>query len=516
MNAAWAGLLGSLAAIAVASLVAWPVLGPEWALAICSIGLLGLVLHHVRNQSAFLRWLESPKRESLPIGSSAWETAFASLHRHLKTRDEAERQVEVALARFRAAGQALPDGVVILNRESQIEWANPTAERHLDIDARNDAGQAITNLLRTPDFITYLDSNEFGEPLVLRRARGEASVLTLRVIEFGDAQKLLLTRDITSQEKLDTMRRDFVAKHELKTPVTVLSGFVETLSNESMALSDAQRKKFLGLMSDQAHRMQRLVEDLLALSSLESSTTPADERPIDVRPFVEKLAEEARMLSGGRHRVSLSVEADARLTGSLQEIASALSNLVSNAVRYTAEGGAIRIAWQLRDGQGVFSVEDSGIGIERRHIGRLTERFYRVDNSRSRETGGTGLGLAIVKHVLTRHQASLEIRSEFGRGSTFSAVFPRAPGRGRGTPPGLRRENFFLVRQDLVGHALEVRAALDQIEQLYPQRLLHEHFDDALRFVPARREDQRGRRLSAATSVSVSAGTYFSLPAFSP
>jgi two-component system phosphate regulon sensor histidine kinase PhoR len=177
-------------------------------------------------------------------------------------------------------------------------------------------------------------------------------------------------------------------------------------------------------MSDQAHRMQRLIEDLLTLSALESSGLPADEQPIEVRAFVEKLAEEARMLSGGRHKVSFSIESDARLTGGVQELGSAFSNLVTNAVRYTPEGGAIRIAWQLRDGQGVFSVEDSGIGIERRHIGRLTERFYRVDNSRSRETGGTGLGLAIVKHVLTRHQASLEIKSDFGRGSTFSAVFP--------------------------------------------------------------------------------------------
>jgi two-component system phosphate regulon sensor histidine kinase PhoR len=407
LNTAWARFLGALAALSAATLALSLMAGAEPALGLLAAGLLLMVVHHVRNLSAFQHWLKAPKRETLPIGSGAWETALAELHRHFRSRDESEQAVAGALARFRAAGQALPDGVVILSRERQIEWANPTAERHLDIDAK-------------------LDSNAFAEPLVLRRARGEAAVLTVRVIAFGDDQVLLLTRDITLEEKLDTMRRDFVANvsHELKTPVTVLSGFVETLSDEEMALTAAQKKHFLGLMAEQAHRMQRLIEDLLTLSTLESSNAPPEEKVIDVVPLMEKLAEEARILSGNRHRIQVSAEAPARLTGSAKEIASALSNLVSNAVRYTPDNGAIRLVWQVRDGAGVFSVEDSGIGIERRHIARLTERFYRVDNSRSRETGGTGLGLAIVKHVLTRHQATLEIRSEFGRGSTFSAVFP--------------------------------------------------------------------------------------------
>ena len=426
MNAVWTGFLGAITALAVVALIVWPVAGSGWALALLAAGLGALAIHHVRNLASFLRWLVSPQRDTLPIGSGLWETAFAQLHRHFRTRDEAEEQVAAALARFRAAGQALPDGVIILNRDHQIEWANPTAELHLDIDAKRDAGQTITNLLRNPDFVACLESGSYAEPLVLKSPRGEASVLELRLIEFGDDQMLLLTRDITSQDKLDTMRRDFVANvsHELKTPVTVLSGFVETLANEEIELSAAQRARFLALMSEQARRMQTLIEDLLTLSSLESSRTPADEQAIDVRPLLEKLAEEARLLSGGRHSVSCDIESDARLCGSLQELTSALSNLVSNAVRYTPEGGIIRLGWRLRDAQGIFSVEDSGIGIERRHIERLTERFYRVDNSRSRETGGTGLGLAIVKHVLTRHQASLEIRSEIGRGSTFSAVFP--------------------------------------------------------------------------------------------
>jgi len=218
--------------------------------------------------------------------------------------------------------------------------------------------------------------------------------------------------------------------------VTVLSGFVETLSDESFPMSQAQRGRYLAMMAEQAKRMQRLVEDLLTLSALESSAAPAEERPIELLPFVERLADEARALSAGRHRVESEVEGDGRLLGSAAELHSALSNLVSNAVRYTPGGGSVRLAWRIVDGSGVFSVSDSGIGIEARHIPRLTERFYRVDSGRSRETGGTGLGLAIVKHALTRHQAALDVVSEPGRGSTFSAVFPP----GRVLSPGEKQE----------------------------------------------------------------------------
>jgi two-component system phosphate regulon sensor histidine kinase PhoR len=282
-------------------------------------------------------------------------------------------------------------------------------------------------MIRHPGFVAYLRTGDFGEPLMLRAARD--TLLELRVIEFGEDQKLLNSRDVTAAERLEIVRRDFVANvsHELKTPVTVLSGFVETLADESFELPAAQRRRFLALMAEQAKRMQRLIEDLLVLSALESSVSAADEQPIDVRSFVERLAEEARALSGGRHRVEAAFDADYQLLGSPKELHSAFSNLVSNAVRYTPEGGTVRLAWQAGDDGAVFTVSDTGIGIEPRHIPRLTERFYRVDSGRSRDTGGTGLGLAIVKHALTRHQAVLRITSEPGRGSSFSAVFP--PGR---------------------------------------------------------------------------------------
>ena len=385
------------------------------------------VAYHMQQLSALRRWLRRPELDKLPPGRGIWEEVLAELHRFFRHRDAEHERLARSLARFRAAVRALPDGVVILDREHRIEWSNPTAAHHFGIDARRDLGQPVVNLIRHPDFVAYLTDGDCSRALVLR---ARDTTLSLQLIEFGDGQKLLNSRDITAEERIDTMRRDFVANvsHELKTPVTVLSGFVETLADESLPMTAQQRGRYLGLMAEQATRMQRLVEDLLTLSALESGAAPAEERPIEVRPFIEQLAEEARALSAGRHRIECYVHDDCRLLASESELRSAFSNLVSNAVRYTPQGGLVTLTWRLGgDGGGGFSVRDSGIGIEARHIPRLTERFYRVDSGRSRETGGTGLGLAIVKHVLTRHQATLNVMSEPGHGSTFSAAFP--PGR---------------------------------------------------------------------------------------
>jgi len=419
VNPAWASTL----AVAVAAAAAGLLWGWRGVAAVLALALL----FHTVQIAALLRWLRRPARDALPPGRGLWEEAFATLHRHLKDRDEERERLRAALARFRDAGRALPDGVVILDREYHIEWANPTAARHFSIDARRDLGRPVTNFLRHPDFVAWLEAGDFREPLVLRGVRGE-TVLLVRLIEFGDEQKLLNSRDITAQEKLETMRRDFVANvsHELKTPITVLAGFVETLADAKIEMSAAQRRRYLALMAEQAGRMQQLIEDLLTLSALESSPAPADEQAIDMRAFVGQLAEEARALSAGRHNVAVDVDAQSRLVGSARELHSAFSNLVSNAVRYTPEGGTVTLSWRLDGTRGVFAVADTGIGVETRHIPRLTERFYRVDQGRSRDSGGTGLGLAIVKHVLTRHQASLEVQSEFGKGSTFRAEFPAA------------------------------------------------------------------------------------------
>jgi two-component system phosphate regulon sensor histidine kinase PhoR len=426
LNPAWASTLAVALVAAAAGLIAWRIASPAWGWAAVAAVLALRAAYHAKHLGELFRWLRRPAPETLPAGSGVWEELLAGLHRHLKGRGEDQARLADALERFRAAGRALPDGVVILDRELRMEWCNPTAERHFGIDARRDLGQPVTHFVRHPDFVAYMEKGEYGEPVTLRLPRSD-SVLQLRLIEFGEARKLLSSRDVTSEERLEAMRRDFVANvsHELKTPVTVLAGFVETLGDPAIEMSGPQRKRYLGLMADQARRMQRLIEDLLTLSALEASAMPEEERPIAVGPLVEKLAEEARALSGGRHKLVVRVEErDCRLMGSEKELHSAFSNLVSNAVRYTPEGGTVSLSWALEGGRGVFGVQDTGIGLEPRHIPRLTERFYRVDQGRSRETGGTGLGLAIVKHVLTRHQARLEVQSELGKGSAFRAVFP--------------------------------------------------------------------------------------------
>jgi two-component system, OmpR family, phosphate regulon sensor histidine kinase PhoR len=435
VNFVWTRTAVILGSALVAGLIVWPLLGALWAFVTFALGLAAALVFHLRNLQALLVWLRDPFKNPVPIGSGVWEHVFAGLYRLVRSFAQQRNRVTGQLARFRSAAQAMPIGVVVLDDEERISWCNVTAERMFDLDAREDAGQPILNLVRHPAFAGYLKSGVYEEPLTLRIARGEALALTVRIVPYGHDEKLLLTRDITQAEKIDTMRRDFVANvsHELKTPLTVLSGFLETFAEGNIRPDEPRGLQALEMMRSQTDRMQQLVEDLLMLSTLETSSVPGRESQFDVESLLGGILEDARVLSAGRHHVQLHVGEPAQVWGDEQEIRSAFANLVSNAIRYTPRGGKITLAWGRRGEEGVFSVEDTGIGIERRHLPRLTERFYRADTSRSRDTGGTGLGLAIVKHVLTRHQGRLEIESELGRGSRFSALFPAR--RVQVTPP---------------------------------------------------------------------------------
>ena len=424
----WGRPLVAIAVVSVAALILWPILGGVAAAAAWSIGLAPILFHHVLNLSRLYHWLGNPSWAALPAGSGAWQDIFALIARLLRRQTQIESRLSAALERFQQAGAALPEGVIVLDDSDRIEWCNPTAEAYFGLSSQRDRGQQITYLVRMPQFQEYLETRNYREPLLLRLSRNEQELtLSVQLVPYGDSEKLLLSRDITRWERMETTRRDFVANvsHELRTPLTVLGGFLETLSDMREPDPDMLRRS-LQLMSEQATRMQRLVEDLLTLSKLESAQNPLREDFVDVSEMARALVQDAQALSNGKHRFVLRVESEAGVRGSAEELRSALFNLIGNAVRYTPEHGEIEVFWSKHDNEPVFSVRDTGIGIEPHHIPRLTERFYRVDRSRSRASGGTGLGLAIVKHVLSRHQARLEIESEPGKGSTFTVVFPAA------------------------------------------------------------------------------------------
>jgi two-component system phosphate regulon sensor histidine kinase PhoR len=336
----------------------------------------------------------------------------------------------------------LPDGIVLLDEQLRIEWCNPAASRHLGIDSVGDRGTPIVHLLREPEFADYVVDG--GAPIILRPVSGPVRTMSLALIPFAESGRLLISRDITAIERADTVRRDFIANvsHELRTPLTVIVGFLESMVAEAAEDKSAEallRHRQLAMMFDQAQRMQRLVDDLLTLSGLDEGQPPGREDAIDVPGLLAALVEEGRALSNERHTITLDCVAREGLRGSREELRSAFVNLLSNAIRYTPAGGNIQLSWSLRQDQAVFAVIDNGIGIAPEHIPRLTERFYRVDRGRSSSSGGTGLGLAIVKHVLLRHGARLDIASTSGRGSTFSAVFPRERILPAPMPPALER-----------------------------------------------------------------------------
>jgi len=390
-------------------------------------GVLLLLLHHVRHVDLLVDWLKRPTPGQVPAGRGIWDYVFALLHRFERNQTRQHQQIAKTLARFRQAGRAHPDGVAILDADNRIEWCNDTAEGHFDINVGTDTGQPITNLVRQPEFVAYVESRDYAHPVELRSPRGAGIILSVQIIPYGDEQKLLLSRDITRLEKLETMRRDFVANvsHELRTPLTVLSGFLETI--KELQLDPKRSRDYLDLMTEQGTRMQRIVDDLLTLSALESAPGPLLDERVRVAPLLDRLRAEAEALSGGRHKIVLDAGAGFDLLGAENEIASAFGNMVSNAIRYTPAGGEVRLTWRAAANEAEFAVQDTGIGIAAEHIPRLTERFYRVDRGRSRETGGTGLGLAIVKHILNRHQGRLQIESTPGEGSTFTIFLPAAP-----------------------------------------------------------------------------------------
>lgn len=384
-----------------------------------------------QQRKALLAWLRSDVAgpHELPDGFGQWSSIFAALEQREKVTRRQTAVMDARLDRYRRATEALPVGVLLLDATDHIDWLNPSAADHLGVEVKRDIGTLVWQLVRQPSFHEYLQrfraSPSDADDGVIISGHDNARTLHLQLRRFSDQGTLLLSRDISDSVRTEKIRRDFVANvsHELRTPATVISGFLEQMTSDEPPQGD-DALRFLNLMADQSRRMNRLIEDLLTLSQLENAATPPENETVDVAIMLDSLINEGTALSAGRHQIERGDVIVANIRGSADELRSAFGNLISNAIRYTPAGGHIAVSWSLANGQPCFCVSDTGIGIPAEHIPRLTERFYRVDRGRSAATGGTGLGLAIVKHVLNRHQATLSIQSEPGRGSRFYVSFP--------------------------------------------------------------------------------------------
>ncbi len=439
--------LGFLLCQLAGGLLGWWLGRESAALAGLVAGALGWLAVDSMRAAAVLRWLREGNQGAAPALRGLWGEAADRVQRALRLRESQAADAQRRLQEFLAAIQQSPNGVVLLDAQGRIEWCNQTAADQFGFDPQRDLMQQVTNLIRDPSFTAYYYGSSDAREVVIAGPRSVPSrpvKLSLYLHAYGGGRRLLLSRDVTALEQAELMRRDFVANvsHEIRTPLTVLVGFVETMQN--LPLEAKERNRYLDLMAQQARRMQTLVGDLLTLSRLEGSPLPGTGERTPVALLLAQCEQDARALSaalGKSHELRFDRPAGDELAGAPGELASAFGNLVSNAVRYTPAGGSIEAAWRmLPDGRGEFSVRDTGPGIAPEHIPRLTERFYRVDRSRSRETGGTGLGLAIVKHVAHRHGAELTIESRPGAGSTFSIRFPASrvragPPVGAGAPP---------------------------------------------------------------------------------
>ncbi|MFZ5580693.1 MAG: phosphate regulon sensor histidine kinase PhoR [Pseudomonadota bacterium] len=415
-----------LAALAVAGLLFGLLFGHMWAG--LAMGLALVILRLLWVVARLAQWLERPESSPPSQSAAGWLADLGEkLRRHRAAQRRRNRRWLRLIREYRRAADALPDAVVALDQDNRILGFNPPARQQLGLRQR-DVGLPIDHLIRQPDFIAYLQAADWSRDVEVPASEDPGQTLNVHVSPYGQGRRLLIARDVTRLQRLQAMRQDFVANvsHELRTPLTVLAGYIETLRDTGDDLSEDLQRIFQH-MHQQSERMRRIVEDLLLLSRLETTSPSMDQfEEVSVSAMLETIAEVAEQVSGGeQHRLLRDVDPSLRMRGMPRELDSLFSNLVFNAVKYTPAGGTITLRWRLDEPGLVFEVQDTGIGIAPQHIPRLTERFYRVDVGRSRSRGGTGLGLAIVKHVLLRHKGRLEVESVLGQGSVFRCIFPR-------------------------------------------------------------------------------------------
>lgn len=387
---------------------------------------VALLLWHYHNLFLMDKWLWRDRKLSPPVSEGIWGHLFEGIY-YLQRRDRRKRrELRNVVRRFRDGAEALPEAVVVLRDDWSIIWSNKLAQILAGLRWPADEGQRLDNLIRHPDFLQYLKAANFDQPLVLASPVNDQLTLEFNIMPYGVAQFLLIVRDITQLKQLEQIRKDFVANvsHELRTPLTVLQGYLEVMDDEHLP-EKAMWKKAHNVMLDQTRRMDALVQQLLTLSRIEASARVQFDDDVDVPAMLAQLEQEAQTVNRDKqHTIVFDIDPELRVSGVTEELRSAFSNLVVNAIKYTQSGGNIHVSWQRQHLKAVFAVNDNGPGIAPQHVKRLTERFYRVDEARARNTGGTGLGLAIVKHVLSRHNSRLMIFSEPGNGSSFSFTLP--------------------------------------------------------------------------------------------
>ncbi|MBL7637018.1 MULTISPECIES: phosphate regulon sensor histidine kinase PhoR [Atlantibacter] len=386
------------------------------------LAVTGLLVWHFWNLMRLSWWIWVDRSMTPPTGRGSWDPLLYGLHQMQLRNKKRRRELGNLIKRFRSGAESLPDAVILTTEEGNIFWCNGLAQQLLGLRWPDDNGQNILNLLRYPEFTNWLKARQFTRPLNLVLNNGRH--LEFRVMPYSEEQLLMVARDVTQMHQLEGARRNFFANvsHELRTPLTVLQGYLEMMDDKP--LEGPLREKAIHTMREQTHRMEGLVKQLLTLSKIEAAPALVLNEQIDVPVMLRVVEREAQTLSQKKHTLTFDVDSNLKVLGNDEQLRSAISNLVYNAVNHTPEGTAITVTWQRVPQGAKFSVQDNGPGISAEHIPRLTERFYRVDKARSRQTGGSGLGLAIVKHALSHHDARLEIESQPGKGTTFTFVLP--------------------------------------------------------------------------------------------
>ena len=430
MRKAWFSELYFCIALVLAALVGgWMTGGLSfWLLA----ALTALLARHGWQLYRLQRWLGSGRQRNPPESWGIWGQVFDDYFRLQKRYYKRKKRLGKVIREFRESTAAMPDGSLVLDEDCRMLWFNDAAARDLGLKSKRDLGQPLVNLVRSPRLAEYLRTGDFDSPVIVRSPVDETRSLSVRLIPYGSKQYLALFRDVTRLLRLQAMRRDFVANasHELRSPLTVLAGYLEGLGEATPGEVAAEWQQPITEMQRQCHRMQTLVEDLLELSRLETEQGEhaGEAQAIAVPGMIQQIIDDAALQDGARHQLEIMRLEPLHVLGMEHELHSAFSNLVLNAIRYTPADGKIQVLWYRNEqAEGVFEVHDQGIGIDAKHLPFITQRFYRVDSARSRSKGGTGLGLAIVKHVLQRHDARLDVSSELGKGSAFKCIFP--PGR---------------------------------------------------------------------------------------